>query len=106
MATEITQHDHDGTGRYVITVDGAEAGEVTYRTVDGRRVFLHTGVRAQFEGHGLAGLLARRVLDDAHAEGIQIVPLCPYIAHYLESHPDDASMVDQALYDQLRHASR
>jgi predicted GNAT family acetyltransferase len=102
MSIEITKHDTDGTGRYDLAVDGQAAGEVTYRTVDGRRVFLHTGVRDEFEGQGLAGKLARRVLDEARADGVQIVPLCPYIAHYLESHPDDAAMVDEDLYAKLK----
>jgi hypothetical protein len=45
MATEITREEDDqGKGRYVVTVDGSYAGEQTFRTVEGRRVFVHTGI--------------------------------------------------------------
>ena len=103
MTIDIARHeDAHGEGRYTITVDGQPAGELDFRTVDGRRVFIHTGIREAFEGQGLAGKLARRVLDDARAEQIQIVPLCPYVAGYLERHPEDQDLVDQALYADLK----
>lgn len=103
MTIDIAVHaDAHGDGRYAITVDGEPAGELDYRTVDGRRVFIHTGIRDRFEGQGLAGKLARRVLDDARAEGLKIVPLCPYVAGYLERHPADQDLVDQDLYAQLK----
>lgn len=102
MDIEIT-HEIDGDhGRYHLFVDGAEAGELDHRTIDGRRAFTHTGIRDEFEGQGLAGKLARRVLDDARAEGLQIVPLCPFVASYLERHPDDQDLIDHELWDRYR----
>ncbi len=103
MTIDIAVHaDGHGEGRYTITVDGEPAGELDYRTVDARRVFTHTRIRDRFEGQGLASKLARRVLDDARAEGLKIVPLCPYVASYLERHPEDLDLVDQDLYAQLK----
>ncbi len=103
MTTEIRVNaDEHGEGRYTILVDGQPAGELDYRTVEGRRVFVHTGIRERYEGQGLAGQLARRVLDDARAEGLRIVPICPYVAGYLEKHPDDQDLVDRDLWDTLR----
>jgi predicted GNAT family acetyltransferase len=100
--TEIVQHDHEGEGRYEVLVDGETAGALVYRSFEGRRVFVHTEVDDAYEGQGLAGKLARRALDDARAEGLAIVPLCPFVAGYLEKHPDDQDLVDQDLYAQLR----
>lgn len=103
MANEITLHiDEHGEGRYELLVDGRPAGEIEFRTTEGRRVFTHTGIRDEFEGQGLAAHLARHVLDDVRAQGLQIVPLCPYVASYLAKHPDDADLVDTALWDRLR----
>lgn len=103
MTTEIRlSTDEHGEGRYTILVDGQPAGELDFRTIDGRRAPTHTGVRDRYEGQGLAGQLARRALDDARAEGLKIVPLCPYVASYLEKHPDDQDLVDQELWDSLR----
>jgi hypothetical protein len=100
--TEIVRHDHDGEGRYQLLVDGAPAGELEYRQHEGRRVFTHTGVRDEFEGQGLAAKLAVRALDDARADDVAIVPLCPYVAGYLEKHEDYQDLVDQDLWAQLR----
>ncbi|MEZ5180116.1 MAG: GNAT family N-acetyltransferase [Acidimicrobiales bacterium] len=96
------QIDDHGDGRYALVVDGKPAGELDFRSQGGRRVFTHTGVREEFEGNGLAGKLARRALDDARSEGLEVVPLCPFVASYLERHPDDQDLVDEDLYAQLR----
>jgi predicted GNAT family acetyltransferase len=88
MSIEIT-HEPDGArGRYHLLVDGAEAGEVDYRMQDGRRVFIHTGVRDEYEGQGLAAKLAVHVLDEARAEGLEVVAQCPYIRGYIQRHPE------------------
>lgn len=103
MTTEIRLHTDDhGEGRYALLVDGEPAGEMDFRTVEGRRVVTHTGIRERFEGQGLAGQLARHVLDAARAEGVQIVPLCPYLASYLDKHPGDQDLVDRELDARLR----
>lgn len=102
MSIEITKHDRGDDGRYQLLVDGVDAGELDYRMHEGRRVFVHTGVRDEFEGQGLASQLAERVLTDARHEGLSIVPLCPYVAGYLERHPEHADLVDQELWDRLR----
>lgn len=101
MTTEIVQHGRE-TGYYEISVDGEPAGRLEFRDMEGRRAFTHTEVDEAFEGQGLAGQLARRVLDDARAEGLAIVPLCPYVARYLEKHPDDQDLVDVELHRRLR----
>ena len=102
MGIEIQQEDQGDRGRYHLIVDGVEAGELDYRMHEGRRVFTHTGVRDEYEGQGLAGKLARRVLDDARAEGLKIVPQCPFVRSYLERHEEDADLVDQELWSQLQ----
>ena len=103
MTTEIQLNtDEHGEGRYTILVDGQPAGELDFRTIDGRRAPVHTGVRDRYEGQGLAGQLARRALDDARAEGLRVVPLCPYVAGYITKHPEYQDLVDQELWDRVR----
>ncbi len=103
MSTEITRNtDEHGEGRYTILVDGQPAGELDYRTIDGRLALVHTGIRDRYEGRGLAAQLARKALDDARADQVRILPLCPYVAGYLEKHPDDQDLIDQELWAQYR----
>lgn len=102
MGIEIKLEDLGDRGRYHLLVDGAEAGELDYRMHEGRRVFIHTGVRDEYEGQGLAGKLATRVLDDARAEGLKVIPQCPYVRGFIERHEEYQDLVDQELWDQLR----
>ncbi|CAN5903297.1 GNAT family N-acetyltransferase [soil metagenome] len=102
MSTEILQEPNGEHGRYVIVVDGNEAGELEYRQMEGSRALTHTGVAEEHEGGGLAGALTRRALDDARRDGLRVIPLCPFVAGYIERHPGDAGLVDQAAWDNIR----
>jgi hypothetical protein len=79
--------------RYEVSVDGVLAGFATYRDRDGERIVLHSEVFPEFEGHGLAGRLARDALDDIRGRGWQVVPRCPFFAAYIRKHPEYAEMV-------------
>lgn len=89
MTTEITHRSHSTSGRYTLLLDGKEAGELDHVDADGVRTFTHTGVRTEHEGKSLAAQLVRRGLDDARAEGVEIVPACSYVADYISRHPQD-----------------
>ena len=80
--------------RYELFVGDELAGFAEYRLRPGRIVFIHTVVDGAFEGQGLGSRLARHVLDDAVARGERIVPLCPFIAAYLRTHPGWEGSVD------------
>ena len=88
MSIEITHEPRGDRGRYHLLVDGAEAGELDYRMDGDVRVYVHTGIRDEFEGRGLASKLAKHVLDEARAEGIAIGATCPYVRSYLQKHPE------------------
>ncbi len=58
------------------------------------RVLLHTEVRPEYNGRGLAGRLARHVLDDIRARGRRAVNLCPYIASFVAKNHDWDELLD------------
>ncbi len=76
------------SGRYVVSVDGVDAGFSKYRERDGIVTFRHTEVDPSFEGKGLGSALARGALDDTRARGLRVKAQCPFIASYLERHPE------------------
>ena len=89
--------------RFEITADGEFAGFAEYRD-DGRtRIFTHTRVYSEFEGKGVGGELARGALDEARSAGRSIVPLCPFIAHFVTENPEYGDLVDTKRYDELRY---
>jgi predicted GNAT family acetyltransferase len=87
--------------RYEARVDGELAGFAEYRRRDGRTVFTHTEVDDRFEGRGVGSALARAALDDVRARGERAVPVCPFIAEWIERHPDYDELVDHELYAKL-----
>jgi predicted GNAT family acetyltransferase len=102
MDTSITLDvDDHGEGRYTLLIDGQPAGELDFRAQEGRRVVTHTGIRVEYQRQGLAGTLARRMLDDARNQQLLVVPLCSFVADYIDTHPDDRDLVDRDLTARL-----
>ena len=54
---------------------------------------VHTEVPEDFSGQGHAATLARGALADARERGLRVVPSCPYVASYIEKHPEHADLV-------------
>jgi hypothetical protein len=92
-ARELIVTDNPEQSRYEIFVDGDLAGYAAYREDPGRRVFTHTRIDPDYEGQGVGSTLAARVLDDVRAKGVRAVPRCPFIAAYIERHPEYADLV-------------
>jgi uncharacterized protein len=82
--------DNTERSRLELVVDG-EMAELIYRRRADRLVLVHTGVPEELEGRGLGGQLVRAAIAKAAAEGLTLVPLCPYARGWLERHPEAAS---------------
>jgi hypothetical protein len=54
----------------------------------------HVRVPDAVGGRGLAGQLTRHALDWARDEGLKVRPVCPYVATWIERHPDYQGLVD------------
>jgi predicted GNAT family acetyltransferase len=80
-------------GRFEAHVDGRLAGFVTYLRGPGVVTFEHTEVDPDFEGQGVGSALARAALDQARADGTEVVPACPFVAGWIERHPGYADLV-------------
>ena len=52
----------------------------------------HTEVPKELEGHGVGSTLIRGVLDIARAQGLKVVPICPFAKAYIERHPEYADL--------------
>jgi uncharacterized protein len=79
--------------RYELRLDGHLIGLAAYRRHDGRIAFTHTEVDESCEGRGFGSRLAAAALEDARRRGLEIVPLCSFIAHYVEQHPEYRELV-------------
>jgi len=55
--------------------------------------FTHTKVPRELEGQGIASDLIAGALADVRNQGLKIIPECPYVAGYIERHPDLQDLV-------------
>jgi uncharacterized protein len=84
----VTVTDVPELNRYEAQVDGVLAGFVTYRRKADVVVFIHTEVDSEHEGQGVAGTIAREVLDDVRRRGLHAQLLCPFLAEWASRHPE------------------
>lgn len=90
----MTKVTHDTTAeRYLITVDGRDAGYADYIQGDGVRDFHHTVIDPEFRGQGLSKPLIQAALDDTRAAGDKVRPLCSAVAGFIEKHPEYLDLV-------------
>jgi uncharacterized protein len=85
--------------RYELRLGGTLIGLAAYRRREGRIAFTHTEVDESCEGRGFGGRLAAFALDDARRQGLEVVPLCPFIARYIERHPEYEQLVASGYRD-------
>ncbi|MEU9399205.1 GNAT family N-acetyltransferase [Streptomyces sp. NPDC048242] len=96
-----TVERNDARHRYEILVDGERAGLTAYLDREDQRVFYHTEVDDAYAGQGLASRLVQEALTDVRAAGKRIVPVCPYVAKFLERHAEFADITDEVTPDVL-----
>ncbi|MER5755362.1 GNAT family N-acetyltransferase [Streptomyces sp. NPDC002088] len=89
----------DDKHRYEILVDGELAGFTEYLDRDEQRVFYHTEIDETFAGQGLASRLVQQALTDVRKTGKRVVPVCPYVAGFLQKHGEFADIADPVTRD-------
>ena len=85
--------DNPDASRFDLLVDDKPAGLLAYVRHGTSIALVHTEVDPAFEGHGYGAVLVKGALDAARAEGLHVIPLCPFVQAYLKRHPDDLDVV-------------
>ncbi|HEX7238330.1 MAG TPA: GNAT family N-acetyltransferase [Gammaproteobacteria bacterium] len=81
--------EHQSDGRRFTAQVGGKTAYITYRELAPRLLELdHTFVPREFRGSGIASQLTVRALDYARERGCRVVPSCPFVAAYIERHPE------------------
>ena len=80
-------HDNRSEQEFELDVDGHRA-IAAYQREGETIVFTHTAVPPAIEGRGVASRLIRAALDSARDQKLTVVPQCPFVAAYIERHPE------------------
>ena len=86
-AGDIREERSGERGRYVFDHGEAGESELTYLLRGSEMVVDHTFTPPAMRGHGIAGALVARAVDDALERGWHINPVCPYVRIKIERTP-------------------
>ena len=78
--------------RYELVVDGHLAATY-YKIADGVITFIHTEVPAELNGKGIGSALVKGALDQVRADGLKVIPQCPFVKAYIGKHPEYADLL-------------
>ena len=95
--------NNEAANRFEASV-GERVAVLTYERTSSELVFTHTGVPSELEGRGLGSKLVRAGLDFARAHGLTVVPLCPFVAWYIQQHQEYADLVPADYRDRVAAA--
>ena len=85
--------DNPENSQYEIIVDGANVGFAAYRHTHDGVLLPHAEVQPEYMGRGIGSALAKGALDDIRRQGLQAIPLCPFIVAYVARHPEYQDLV-------------
>ena len=83
--------------QYELRLGDRRIGIAAYHRRQGanRISFLHTEIDEACEGRGFGQRLAAGAFADARSKGLEVIPLCPYMAHYVATHRDVQDLVPE-----------
>ena len=85
---QVTVTDAAEQHRYEGRVDGELAAIAEYIRTPELVVFTHTEVLGGHEGRGVASQLVRSALDDVRRQQLKVLPLCPFVAGWMQRHSE------------------
>ena len=80
--------NNENSRRYEFQIDGF-IPKIEYILSENREIYLtHTEVPPDLKGHRIGSLLVEKVLADVERQKLRLVPLCPFVAIYIQKHPE------------------
>lgn len=81
--------------RFEVLLENGQTAYLNYNEFDNSLNLSHTYVPKSFEGKGIAAAIVKFALDYARKNNLSIIPSCPYVAAYIERHPEHRDLVKQ-----------
>lgn len=92
MNESIRMVHNAGERRYELYVGSDLASIAEYSPAGETLVFDHTETNRRFRGRGLAARIVAFALDDVRARALSVVPVCWFVADFIDEHPEYADL--------------
>ena len=79
--------DNTALNRFELDIDGHQA-VAYYRLTPGVITFVHTEVPQELSGRGVGSKLIRSALEMVRAQGLKVVPQCPFVSAFMGKHAE------------------
>ena len=91
-----TVRDNPEQHRFEIDLGDGSLAIADYTLPEGKIMFTHTEVPPAHEGKGLGTMLIKFALAAARERGLQVIPICPFFAAYMQKHAEVQDLLDPA----------
>lgn len=89
----MTNEIRDNAQRRRFELDaGGHVAFSNYQRADNVLTIMHTEVPTELNGRGIGSALVRGILDLARAQGLKVVPRCPFVGAFMDRHPEYADL--------------
>ena len=92
--TDPTENVVHNTEKYRFEVEsGSQLSKLEYRIGRDRLALVHTEVPDDLQGQGIGTALVVTALEFAREKNLRVLPYCPFVASYIERHPEWENIV-------------
>ena len=74
-------------------VSGSQVSKLVYELDGDTLDLVHTEVPEDLAGQGIGSALVQTALQHARDKGLKIIPSCPFVAAYVQRHPEYNDLV-------------
>ena len=93
MSDNVQVRHHPDLRRFTADVGADDEAVLAYHALpDGTLDLQHTVVPPEARGGGVGAALVHAAVAHARAQGVKLVPTCPYVAAWVARHPTEADV--------------
>jgi uncharacterized protein len=85
--------DNATAQRYEARIGERVVAYIEYRPSGEARMLTHTEVNGDVEGQGVGSAIVKFALEDIRSKGERVVPMCPFVAAYMQRHREYVELV-------------
>ena len=93
---ELAVRDNPERNRFEIDLGDGSFAIAEYTLPAGKIMFTHTEVPEAHGGKGVAKLLISGALATARERGLKVIPICPFVAAYIQRHAEEQDLLDDS----------